>query len=1453
MTASRAEHAALVTAQRARLQAHPEITSLGAAWQPLGPAQVRSLSYGTLSGRITSIAIDPGDASGSTVYLGAAGGGVWKSTNAAASPGVVQFTALTDSLAVFSGNADSAATASLSIGALSAQTGGIVLAGTGDPNDSSDSYYGSGILRSADGGQTWALIPGSRDGLYGNHSFVGLGFAGFAWSTATPGLVVAAVSQSVEGSLVNAPDTTNSVMGLYVSTDAGVTWQMATIADGSQILQSPLPNGGNNGGHAVTAVVWNPVRQRFYAAVRYHGYYESADGVSWTRLATQPSASLSTTACPPAIGLAGDASCPIFRGALAVDPVTGDTFALTVDAQNRDLGIARDVCGLNRGSHCQTAEPAFTDAIVSTALETTDGSGTVDQGDYNLVLAAVPDAGDTVLFAGTHDLFRCSVAAGCVLRNTTNTADGCNAPAHVAPAQHAIAASNASGSALPMVFFGNDGGLWRSTDLVGQQASICSADDAAHFQNLNGSLGSLAEVISFAQDPVSPSALLAGLGAAGTAAEESGGWLQLSSGEGGTVAIDPVHPSLWYLSTAAGISILQCADGDACSPADAAGAPTIGSQTVGLDDARLDAPWLLDPDDPTELLAGTCRVWRGPAGDGAGWVAGDAISSFFAGPTGGACDVTANPLVRSLAAGGTAVTSTVAPVVYAGISGLLSGGGTIAGHIFRTLDAADATSATVWTDLAASPVTNDASNQQRFNPGGFDISSITVDSHDRTGQTVYATVMGFAGNGVSSPHLYRSIDGGAHWLNVSGNLPNAPANSVAVDPNDANTVYVALDTGVYVTQTIGTCAAANCWTVLGTALPNAPVIQLAAAPQMPTGDGRLGELRASTAGRGIWQIPLLTALTPVQPAISLNADALVFPAQAVGTLSATESISLTNSGSAALVVSSVSATGDFQAASDCTGSGVAPGASCVVQAQFLPSTTGARSGVLTIFANVSGGQATIALSGAATAAAPVVLNPVVLPFPSTPVSGASAAENITVSNTGTASTTLGAPSVSGDFLIAANTCGATLGAGTGCTVSLVFAPQATGSRTGLFRIAAGATILSAALSGSATSPPTDALSATQLSFGSEASGSASAPQTVLLTNAGDVPLTLISASITAGDFSVSNSCGNSLSGHASCAVSVVFAPTRTGAQTGSMVVADEFRSQTVLLSGTGIAPTGVSLSPQNSLSFPATAVGATSAVQTVTLTNHGGGPLSLSGVSVTGDFALAAGSSCSGVVAAGTTCSVSLLFAPATTGTRTGTLTIADDAANSPQVLVLSGSGVDFAVSADGQSAATIASGASAAFPMLVTAGAGVSGTASITCSGAPANSSCNLSPASVSLAGTQLVVATVSTGVAPAASASMLAGRHLVWTAFGLPLVLLGWRRRIGLPRRLLVWFALFGGVAGSLSGCAVSRDTPSSGVGGDSSSGAAATTPPGTYTIQVTVASAGVSRQINFTLTVQ
>src|SRR5579871_6068625 len=136
-------------------------SSASSTWSALGPGSVLSSGYGLVAGRISSIALDPSDITGNHLYAGTTGGGVWMAQNAAAAPSQIVFEPLTDSLTALGGTWD----ASISIGAVSVQPGatGVILAGTGDPNDALDSYYGAGILRSADGGSTWSLISQSND------------------------------------------------------------------------------------------------------------------------------------------------------------------------------------------------------------------------------------------------------------------------------------------------------------------------------------------------------------------------------------------------------------------------------------------------------------------------------------------------------------------------------------------------------------------------------------------------------------------------------------------------------------------------------------------------------------------------------------------------------------------------------------------------------------------------------------------------------------------------------------------------------------------------------------------------------------------------------------------------------------------------------------------------------------------------------------------------------------------------------------------------------------------------------------------------------------------------------------------------------------------------------------------------------------------------------------------
>ena len=1287
--------------------------SSSVSWQPLGPIQLSTSAYGPVTGRVSSLATDPNDTTGNTVYLGATGGGVWKSTNAAGNAGSVTFAPLTDDLSVFANSFQSVP--SLSIGALTVEPGssGVVLAGTGDPNDALDSYYGVGILRSTDGGGTWSLIPQSSDGAVSgtNYSFVGVGFAGFAWSSTTSGLVVAAASQSLEGLLVDPGFETTAETGLYYSQDAGQTWHLATVSDGqNEIIQSSNP-ATHPPGNPATAVVWNPQRRMFLAAIRFHGYYSSSDGINWTRLASQPGANLTATNCPAQPGSTGSPSCPIFRGALAVQPVTGDTFALTTDLNNADQGLYRDVCSTSgsAASSCSSPTVTFGTQIADSALDDPNNPGIIDQADYNLSLSAVSSQQDTLLFAGTEDIYRCSLANSCAWRNTTN--DQTCAAAGVAPSTHAI---DGTYGANGLVYFGNDGGLWRSTDAVAQTGAVCASTDASHYQNLNGGLGSLAEISHLAVGPANASLVLAGMGGFGIVASESaaaqtgaGAWQQLLTGEGSYVAMDPVNPAKWFASNGEGVSIFSCGAGGNCSGADFGTTPAVGRADVEDDaDSFLDpAPWTLDPGNTANILLGTCRMWLGPASGG--WTSSDLLSGMLDGVQGSFCD--GNAYLRSVGAGGSYNSALGGERMYAGMAGPLDGGGSVPGHIYGATVTQGGGMAT-WTDLEKNPVTNTSLSSQ-FNGAGDAIAAIAVDPHDATGQTLYVGIAGFpSGSSGQSGLLYSSTDGGAHWANITNSLPFAPVNAVVVDPSNARDVYVGGDFGVYYTNNISGCVytSQSCWAQLGGGLPNAPVTDLKIAS---TDTGNV--LEAATYGRGIWTLGLATGSVPAQA--TLSPSSYTFPASAVGAESGTvAAFTLANTGSVALTIGQITVAGDYGQTNNCGGA-LAVGANCTIQVSFTPTATGDRPGTLTVRANTQSGALTASLDGTGLTPGTLTLTPTSLSFGQTATGTSSQAMNVAAQNTGGAPLTLGASTIAGadpnDFSVAnGNTCTGTLAPGATCTVPVVFNPVQTGGRSAQLGIAASAqgSPFLVALTGSAVSPPQLTLTPTSLAFPSTTQNSTSQPQNITVGNSGGQTAQLGAESVS-GDFGITASnCPSTLAPGSSCTVGIVFKPTAAGSRSGLFTLASTSAPNgqvTAALSGNGIAAAQMSLSPA-SLAYGAIAVGG-SASQTATLSNGGGSPATLSAISATGDYAVTGGSCSVGEsVAVGSSCSVIVTFSPTALGSRAGTLSVSSNGLPATVQTALNGSGATPASLAPSPSAVAfgpVALGTSAAQTIAVT------------------------------------------------------------------------------------------------------------------------------------------------------
>jgi hypothetical protein len=311
------------------------------------------------------------------------------------------------------------------------------------------------------------------------------------------------------------------------------------------------------------------------------------------------------------------------------------------------------------------------------------------------------------------------------------------------------------------------------------------------------------------------------------------------------------------------------------------------------------------------------------------------------------------------------------------------------------------------------------------------------------------------------------------------------------------------------------------------------------------------------------------------------------------------------------------------------------------------------------------------------ATAPIIsATPATLTFASQAVGTTSASKPVTVKNTGTASTTISIAST-GDFA-QTNTCLTTLNAGANCMVNVTFSPTAAGTRTGTISITDTASnspqIVN--LSGTGTSTVvTVTASPASLTFTSQAVGSTSASKPVTVKNTGTGATTIVIAST--GDFAQTNTCPVSpatLAAKGSCTVNVTFTPTATGTRTGTITVTDAASNspQTVNLTGTGTGTVVTVTVTPPALTFTSQGVGTTSAGKTVAVKNTGSANTAIT-ISSSGDFGET--NTCGSTLNAGASCVITSTFTPTATGSISGAITIGDTAANSPQLVSLTGTG----------------------------------------------------------------------------------------------------------------------------------------------------------------------------------
>jgi hypothetical protein len=429
------------------------------------------------------------------------------------------------------------------------------------------------------------------------------------------------------------------------------------------------------------------------------------------------------------------------------------------------------------------------------------------------------------------------------------------------------------------------------------------------------------------------------------------------------------------------------------------------------------------------------------------------------------------------------------------------------------------------------------------------------------------------------------------------------------------------------------------------------------------------------------------------PAASLSTTSEAFGSQTVATTSAAKTVTLTNSGTAALTGVAISLAGtnptDFVESNNCAAN-LAVAASCIITLEFKPAAAAAYTATVDVKDNATGSPQTVTLTGTGVAAAPkVTLSATSEAFATQAEATTSAAKTVTLTNSGTASLTGVAISLVGtnptDF-VESNNCTATIAANASCTITLEFKPAAAAAYTATVDVKDSATgsPQTIALSGTGYVPtPKVTLSATSEAFATQAEATTSAAKTVTLTNSGTASLTGVAISLAGTnptDFVESNNCAATIAVNASCTITLEFKPAAAAAYTATVDVKDNATGspQTIALTGTGYVPAPKVTLSATSEAFGSQTSGTASAAKTVTLTNSG--TASLTGVAIalagTNPADFVETNNCSATLAVNASCTISLEFKPAAAAAYSATVDVKDNATGSPQTIALSGTGI---------------------------------------------------------------------------------------------------------------------------------------------------------------------------------
>jgi hypothetical protein len=590
---------------------------------------------------------------------------------------------------------------------------------------------------------------------------------------------------------------------------------------------------------------------------------------------------------------------------------------------------------------------------------------------------------------------------------------------------------------------------------------------------------------------------------------------------------------------------------------------------------------------------------------------------------------------------------------------------------------------------------------------------------------------------------------------VSGNTQAPSPTGLSASPN--NISFGDVEVGTSSTQTITFSNASNTSLTVSQAAVSGAAFTMGALPfPLTLAAGQSSSLNlqfAPTATDNVTgSVTLISSASnsPTQIALSgrgvkhqLSAapGSVSFGTVAVGT-SASQSVILTNSGTASLSISQGSVSGAGFSFNGLTFPvTLNPGQSTNFAVQFAPTSVANMSGNVSLNSNAHNSPTVITVSGTGIQGA-LSANPPSVNFGSIPV-GSSGSAPITVTNSGTASVTISQANPSGTgFRVSGLTPPLTINAGQSTSFTATFSPTSSGAASGNISITSNApgSPLAIALNGTGTQPGL-AISQTTVNFGNVNLNNTGS-QNLSLTNAGNAPLIISQATVTGTGFSIVGlSVPQTINAGASVSFTAQFAPASTGSAAGSISITSNAPGSTAMigLSGTGVQ--GQLTANPSSFNFGNILVGS-SASQSVTLTNSGTSSVTISQANTSGTGFSISGLTPPLTINAGQSTSFTATFSPTSSGAASGNISITSNAPGSPLAIALNGTGTQ------PQLAATPSS---ASFGNVV-AGTSNSQTITLTNSG---SASATISQANVSGAGFSISSLTLPVTIAAGKSAT--------------------------------------------------------------------------------------------------